>query len=124
MSNYGTSPRIPIGGEPFSPQHGITLSPIDNSDMVAIPPSPNGDGTPSFAMYKYVNEDRDFTFQKITPPMYGPDDSVARYTRVPANEPDFIADFHFIGLMRAIDNMVRPGYSGYIGGSFDTPGAG
>ncbi len=121
MPNFGTSPRIHIGGEPFSPQKALTLSPIENSDLEATPPQPNGD-QPSEAMYAYQNHDRDFIFQKITPPMYGADDSIARYTGVPANEPDFIADFHFIGLMRAIDDMTRHRYKGYIGGSYDTPG--
>ena len=61
-------------------------------------------------------------FQKITPPMYGQDGSISRTTGIPANEPDFIADVHFIGIMRAIDDMTRHRYTGYIGGSYDTPG--
>ena len=105
-------------------QYGMKLSPVANDGLVASPPLPKNDGTPSDAMYYYRNHDRDFIFQKITPPMYGPDDSIARCTGIPANEPDFIADFHFIGLMRAIDNMALDRYNGYIGGSYNTPGAG
>lgn len=119
--NFGSSSRIKIGGETLTPQQGLSLSPIDDADLVAVPPEPNGD-QPSQAMYNYRNRDKDFMFQKITPPMYGQDDSIARLTGIPANEPDFIADFHFIGLMRAIDDMTRHRYSGYIGGSYDTPG--
>jgi hypothetical protein len=121
MANFSVSPRIQIGGQSFSPQHGINLSPVENSDLEATPPNPNGD-QPSEAMYAYQNHDKDFNFQKITPPMYGPNDSIARHTGIPANEPDFIADFHFIGIMRAVDDMLRHRYSGYIGGSYDTPG--
>ena len=108
----------------MSPQKAMTISPIDNSDLVALPPSVKDEDQPSEAMYAYQNADRDFIFQKITPPMYGPDDSIARTTGVPANEPDFIADFHFIGIMRAIDHMLEHRYSGYISGTFDTPGPG
>lgn len=121
MPNFGTSPRIGIGGQSFSPRTAVTLSPVDGSDLVALPPNPNGD-QPSEAMYAYQNSDRDFIFQKITPPMYGQDKCIARYTGIPANQPDFIADFHFIGLMRAIDDMARHRYKGYIGGTYDTPG--
>ena len=120
-SNFGTSSRIRIGGESFSPQVAMKLSPLDGSDLVAVPPEPNGD-QPSEAMYAYRNRDRDFIFQKISPPMYGQDGSISRTTGIPANEPDFIADVHFIGLMRAIDDMTRHRYSGYIGGTFNTPG--
>ena len=119
--NFGTSSRIRINGAVMSPQKAMTLSPINDKDLVAIPPNPIGD-QPSEAMYAYRNRDRDFTFQKITPPMYGQNDSIARLTGIPANEPDFIADFHFIGIMRAIDDMCRHRYSGYIGGTYDTPG--
>lgn len=120
MANFGTSSRIKIGGENMKPQNGLTLSPIENSDLVAVPPAPIGD-QPSEAMYAYQNHDRDFIFQKICPPMYGPNGSVPRYTGIPANEPDLIADFHFIGLMRAIDDMLRHRYKGYIDGTWDTP---
>ena len=122
MGNFGTSPRIGIGGQPYTTRSTVRLSPIEGEGLEAVPPQMKSDGTPSEAMYAYQNHDRDFTFQKITPPMYGTDDSIARYTGVPANQPDFIADFHFIGIMRAIDDMTRHRYSGYIGGSYDTPG--
>ena len=123
MSNFGTSSRIRIGGESNTAQHGLEISPIENSDLVATPPEPIGD-QPSQAMYAYRNHDRDFIFQKISPPLYGHEGCVARYTGIPANEPDFIADFHFIGLMRAIDDMVQHRYAGYISGSYNTPEAG
>ena len=122
-TNYGTSSRIKIGGESFSPQKGMTLSPIDGEGLVAVPPSPNGT-QPSAAMTEFQNRNRDFLFQKITPPMYGPDNSIARLTGIPANEPDFIADFHFISMMRAVDDIVRPRYQGYVAGDYNTPGAG
>lgn len=120
MPNWGTSSRIRIGGEKLSFQKGMTLSPINGEGIEVLPPRPNGD-TPSEAMYAYRNSDRDFTFQKITPPMYGQEGSIARITGIPANEPDYIADFHYIGIMRAIDDMLRHRYKGTLTGNYDTP---
>lgn len=121
MPNWGTSSRIRIGGESFSPQQGMTISPISGEGIEVLPPKPKGDGTPSEAMYAYRNGDRDFIFQKITPPMYGPNNSIARVTGIPANEPDFIADYHYVGVMRAIDDMLRHRYKGTLIGNYDTP---
>lgn len=124
MANNGTSPRIGIGGETLSAQKSASISPVNNEDIVAKPPEPVNDTEPSYAMYAYRNNDRDFIFQKISPPLYGDDGTPARYTGIPANEPDFIADFHYIGIMRSIDDMLRHRYSGYISGNYNTPGAG
>ena len=121
MANFGTSSRIRIGGQNMQSRQGMVVSPVLNDGYNSKAPTCNADYTPSPAMYAYRNHDRDFIFQKICPPMYGPSGSIARITGIPANEPDFIADFHFIGLMRAIDDMCRHRYSGYIGGSTDSP---
>lgn len=121
MANFGTSSRIRIGGQNFQARQGMIISPILNDSFQSVPPSPN-DGTPSPAMYAYQNHDKDFIFQKICPPLYKINDGdISEITGLPINEPDFIADFHFIGLMRAIDDMCRHRYSGYIGGSTDGP---
>lgn len=123
MNYDGTSPGIPIDGAEMKKRDKVNLSPIDESGITASPPKPMGDGTmPSYAMYRYQNQYRDFAFQKITPPDYGFDDNcVARITGIPINEPDFIADYHFIGIMRAIDDMLKHSYVGYIGGTWDAP---
>lgn len=121
MANFGTSSRIRIGGQNMQSRQGMIMSPIKNAEFQSSPPIPNNDNTPSQAMYAYQNHDRDFIFQKICPSMYGTDNSIARITGIPANEPDFIADFHFIGLMRAIDDMCRHRYSGYLIGKVDSP---
>lgn len=119
----GTSPIIGVDNPDFKARKGMKLSPAISNGQHAMSPSPTGDGTtPSVAMYRYQNKYRDFAFQKITPPDYGySSKSVARVTGVPANEPDFIADYHFIALMRCIDDMLQHGYVGYISGSWNTP---
>lgn len=121
MPNYGTSPRIKIGGENLSTQKGMKLSPVDGEDIVAMPPVPNSDGTPSESMSIYINPCKDFSFQHISFPDYT--QGVAKLTGVPANQPDFISDFHFIGLMRSIDHMLLHHYSGTITGDYNTPGS-
>ena len=98
----------------------MKLSPIDNSGITAIPPTPDGD-MPTPEMYTSRNRFRDFSFPKICGPMYGPDNCIARTTGVPMNQPDYIADHHFIALMRIIDDLLTHKYTGYIGGQFTTP---
>lgn len=122
MPNFGTSSRIRIGGQSMQSRQGMLISPVLNGEFDSKAPTCNADYTPSPAMYAYRNHDRDFIFQKICPPLYGQKGSIAHVTGLSANEPDFIADFHFIGLMRAIDDMCRHRYSGYIGGKFDSTG--
>ena len=119
-NNFGTSSRINIGGESLVALKGLILSPVAKSEHYATPPAPKG-SEPSEAMTNYVNQFRDFAFQKICPPEYGLDGSIARITGLPANEPDFIADHHFIGIMRAIDDMLQHRYKGTIGGSYSGP---
>jgi hypothetical protein len=57
-------------------------------------------------MYIYQNQYKDVSFPKICPPLYGDDNSVARHTGLPINRPDYVADYHFISLMRIIDRML------------------
>jgi hypothetical protein len=98
------------------------ISAIRDASLVAQPPIGNNDSTPSEAM-SYVNKYRDFAFQKISQIDYGYDDNIARYTGVPANQPDFIADFHFIALMRIIDDLLQHKYKGTIVGDYTNTGS-
>jgi hypothetical protein len=116
----GTTPSIKIPGTQFQRKPTVTLSPIVYLQE-ANTPIPNNT-TLSEAMNKYQNQYSEFAFNKISPPLYGNNDSIARHTGLPANQPDFIADYHFIGLMRSIDDMLSPSYTGYIGGRINTPG--
>ena len=120
MASNGTSPRIPIGGEEFVTVKRMQLSPIEGDGAAASPPVPVNK-MPSQAMYMFQNKYKDFAFQKICPPDYGPDGSLPRLTGVPANKPDYVADFHFIAMMRIIDDILTHKHESYIGGSFDTP---
>ena len=121
MASNGTSPRISIGGEEFITVKRMKLSPIEGDGATASPPVPVKQ-MPSQAMYIFQNKYKDFSFQKICPPDYGQDGSLPRLTGVPANKPDYVADFHFISLMRIIDDILTHKHSGHIDGSFNTPG--
>lgn len=117
----GTSPRIIITGEDFTIMKRMELSPVSGDGVMAEPPLPVNNDMPSQAMYDYQNKYRDFSFEKICAPDYGPDESLPRLTGMPANKPDYVADFHFIALMRIIDHILQHRYVGYIGGSYNTP---
>lgn len=119
MANFGTSRSFHISGEDFVILKGFTLSKIKDADLVVDPPKPEN-SSDILSITKYLNKHRDFTFQKICPPLYGPDDSTARYTGIPANQPDHVADFHFIGIMRAVDDIISPRYTGYISGNWNS----
>lgn len=121
MPANGTSSRIVIDGTKFTRLNGFRQSPVYGDGIIASPPRPNASGMPSNAMYLFQNQYRDFAFQKVSPPEYGNDDSIARITGLAANEPDYIADYHFISLMRIMDRLIDPQYSGYIGGDFNSP---
>lgn len=117
----GTSPSIIIDGAEFKPQKGYGLSAIKDAELVAQSPVPNGT-EPSEAMLKFQNPYPEFAFDKISQPDYGySDKALSRITGIPANKPDYIADYQFIALMRCIDFMLKQGYNGNINGNYDTP---
>ena len=115
---YGTSFTITLSGESFNVQNGYKLSSVKDAELVAQSPVPNGD-EPSPAMIKFQNPFPEFAFDKISQPDYGR--GLATITGLPANRPDYIADYHVIALMRCIDFMLSQGYEGKIDGNFDTP---
>ena len=119
MASSGTSGRVSVGGQDFLKRNKFQLSPVENDGVSAVPPSPSGD-TPTQDMYAYQNNYKDFSFTKICPPTYGNDNCVARLTGIPINKPDFIADFHFISLMRLVDKFMQHSYKGYLGGTITT----
>lgn len=121
MANHGTSNKIKITGESFTVLRGFKLSAVDGRDIEALPPKPNGT-LPSEAMYIFQNPYPDFAFSKVSPPDFGVSvNCAARITGLPANNPDYIADFHYIGLMRCIDKMLEHNYVGVIKGNYTTP---
>ena len=121
INNYGVSRLIRISGQEFTLLNGFKISTIGVTGVVN-PPTPNNSGDVD-KLIAYTNKHSDFTFQKVCPPLYGPDNSTARYTGIPANEPDHIADFHFIGIMRSIDDILIPHYKGFISGVWSTVGS-
>lgn len=118
--NEGTSSGQNVPGTQMQPNRGSQLHKPHNVGNGLNAPSPNADGTPSDA-FNVSDASSLFTFSKICPPDYGTNDSIARYTGVPINKPDFVADFHFIGLMRATDKLLMPKNRAVIGGSANTP---
>ena len=117
-SNFGTSRAVKISGQNFTLLKGFTISNVIDSGDVS---SPYAKDTADYnSVENFIGKYNDFAFTKICRPLYGDANSLARYTGLPANNPDHIADFHFIGLMRSIDAMLMPKYSGYIDGTWGT----
>lgn len=114
--NNGTSPPINISGQSFTILNGKFSSVTQESGTDDMYPVLKGTLL-SEAMMIYQNPYRDFAFQKITPPYYGNNECLPRYTGIPANDPDFIADNHFIGIMRLVDRFTNHHYEGFIGGT-------
>lgn len=119
-TNNGTSVPQNISGTQLTINRGSQLIQTHLAANGLNAPRPNKDGSPSQA-FNLSDASALFTFQKICPPDYGTSDSIARYTGIPINKPDFIADFHFIGLMRAADKFLLPKNKALIGGSGNTP---
>lgn len=120
--SFGTSTNIGITGEEYGSNiRNWFASPAINDGASGHPPLPNKDGSASIAMLEFINNDPEFAFSKICPPLYGPVQSMPRMTGLPGNDPDYIADFHFIGVMRSIDHILQPRYRGTIDGRYITP---
>lgn len=115
----GVSVPINVPSTNLNKQRGMQLFAPEKVGELSTP-VPKADGTLSMGM-SWTDASMQFTFAKICPPDYGTDDSIARYTGIPINNPDFVADFHFIGLMRATDKILKPEVIQHISGSYNSP---
>lgn len=127
MAN-GTSNPITISGEnlqsrknpSFSPVEGVTLT--ANGKVVEVKPPVGSADEVSEALNLNQNAFPEFLFEKISTPEYGvPNNAIARYTGIPVNRPDYVNDYFFIGIMRAVDKLVNPSYKGRILNIYNTP---
>lgn len=113
-TNYSTSTRIKIGGQ-SNKQNNLLKGHVITTETSDDVSCPKISGTnPSAVFYQYKNKYADFAFTKLSGPLYGDNESIARITGIPMNHPDYIADFHFIGLMRSLDDMNKHKYQGKI----------
>ena len=110
---------IVIGGEDMRVIGGATVA-ADASGEAAHPVPVNKDEL-SEAMLLYRLGDPDFTFGHVEGARY--DLGHSMHTGVPFGRPDYIADHHWIALMRQIDQMLLHHYRGHIIGEADTPGS-
>lgn len=116
LTSYGTSPRVTITRERMSEgkYHKIATQSLSNIQ----PPSVSTANAVSVAMTKWVQPWPTFNFNKISHPLY---DRQAQYTGIPSNRPEFVKDYHFIGIMRCIDLFLSPTYNAYIFSSTSGP---
>jgi hypothetical protein len=99
----GTSPFIVISAE------DLNLTAVHNVPNIRIdginPPDIANGNSVSPAAQTYVQLWSDWNYSKVTEPKF---DGIADKLGVFSNQPDFIKDYHFIGLMRNVDAYLRP----------------
>lgn len=125
----GTSDPISVPGESFSARKNPQFSQVQgvkldsNGKTIEVKPPKISNDNVSGALSN-INAFPAFVFEKIATPEYGVrDDAIARFTGVPVNRPDFLNDYHFIGLMRMVDKIISPSYSGKVVAIYSTPGS-
>lgn len=125
----GTSDPVAVAAIVFSWQQGNAQpTRVDGIDLDVMG-SPKSVGAPiaNGAQIGYLgkegfrNRNWEYTFEKINEPDWGTDDSIARFTGDPINHPDHIADYHIIGLARAVDQIIKPAYDGRLLARYNTP---
>ena len=108
-SSSGTSPTFVVSGEDIIERKYHTISTFEVTTVK--PPQLNSGNDASLAMSKWVQPWPHWNFDKIAFPLY---DGVCQFLGTPSNRPDFIKDYHFIGIMRNVDIYLAPTYSSYI----------
>lgn len=119
--SIGTSRRFIIGAEAVREIKKQAILPAD-AGTDASPPNLPTTGEPSLAFTKWVNPWPEFAFNRISFPKYDNATSVSWYLARPRNEPSFVMDYHYIGMMRLIDVYLAPAYSGTITQTGTGPG--
>jgi hypothetical protein len=105
----GTSPLITISAEEMSLTnvHNITKVKIDG----VKPPEVAQGSAFSHAMNLWIQLWPHWNYNKITEPKYdGIGDDIGQIS----NRPDFIKDYHAIGIMRNVDAYLRPSFFSHI----------
>jgi len=89
--------------------------------MIAIegvhPPVPTPDGGFSHAM-ELTNKWSPWVDEKIVPPKY---DGVCQFTGTPSNQPTYVKDYHMLALWRAVDDVLKARFHGYLMVHVDSP---
>lgn len=113
----GTSPMISIPAESFNLTRYMTITSIGITIPVNPPSIANG-GAFSHAMSMWLQPYPIINYNKITEPKF---DGIGKHIGMITNRPDFISDFHMIGIMRNVDAVLAPNYHSHIMGIGNTP---
>lgn len=113
-TSIGVSPSFPVTAEEFENHYRQAVTRIA-IDGVEPPISIAGIGV-SAAM-KLVNLWFPWIDEKIVEPKY---DGAGRYLGQVTNKPDFIKDYWFIAMMRAVDYVLAPRYDAHIAATVGT----
>lgn len=115
----GTSISFNISNESLSERKSPIFSKVDLENNEVFPPKL--ETTEISTALSYCNPFPEFSFEKISYPDYGSKDCIAKHLGIPANKPEPVQDYHYIGLARSIDIISNPKYEGRIVVTYDTP---
>jgi hypothetical protein len=105
----GISPFIVVSSEELT---SLKSHDITDVDIDGVKPPTLADGAAySPAINMFIQPHSTFNFNKITEPKY---DGIADKIGRVSNVPDFISDYHFIGIMRNVDEIISPEYRAHI----------
>lgn len=113
-SSSGISPTFPVTSEDLTLRYlqGVTRFALDGVE----PPNLGAQGGTSVA-FSFTNYWSPWIDEKLVSPKF---DGVCQYIGMMSNRPSHVKDFHAITLMRAVDYMMAPVYTGFIVASVDT----
>ena len=106
MTVYGTSPFISISAESMK-MAKYSHSALMKYRNVVRPPVIQPANAVSTSMDTWIQKWPLWNFNKVTEPKF---DGIGKYTGIISNRPDHISSFHFIGIMRNVDDMLKPNY--------------
>lgn len=113
----GTSPMISIPAEGFKLTRYMKITGTGVSTLIS-PPSLASGGAFSHSMNMWIQPFPLWNFSKITEPKF---DGIGQHIGMITNRPDFISDFHMIGIMRNVDVVLAPSYYSHILSTATTP---
>lgn len=110
----GTSPTFAIAAEEFVRHY---LARVTRVAIDGVEPPTQGEGGGMSEALRLVNQWSPWIDEKIIPPKF---DGVCQYLGVVSNRPTHMRDYHWIALMKAVDYLLAPRYSGLIISKVDT----
>lgn len=112
----GVSPVFSVSAEDMRETKVSLTAGADQGDAVN-PPSVGPGAAVSEAM-NLIQPWQSWNFSHVAEPKF---DGICQHVGTISNRPDFISEHHMIGLLRNIDDALRPGYSAFMRSETNMP---